>query len=250
MKSLKGSQDPQNDLLKLLSKYPEVTRVIPILVAVREGVLTLLDSLDPAISYLQLDFSKQRYSQDELKHIVKFTNRTGLLEQICRMESTADYLLGVEVGLDTNARKNRSGLFLEQVVREAIQPILKRNKNLSVIEQIPFNRLANDFGIPVPESSKGVKFDFVILGGDKPVNIEVNFYGGTGSKPNEISRLYSKRGPDLSDAGWKFVWLTDGQGWEKMKNLLGGAVRSIDYVINTELLRKGLLESIVLDSKQ
>jgi len=86
----------------------------------------------------------------------------------------------------------------------------------------------------------------VVISKGRATNIEVNFYGGTGSKPGEIVSSYTNRGEVLSSAGWKFIWLTDGEGWKAMQNPLRVGVEYIDYVINAYLLRKGLLEKIIL----
>jgi len=86
----------------------------------------------------------------------------------------------------------------------------------------------------------------VVISKGKDSNIEVNFYGGTSSKPGEIVSSYINPGEVLSSASWKFVWLTDGEGWESMQNPLRVGVEYIDYVINAYLLRKDLLEKIIL----
>ena len=59
---------------------------------------------------------------------------------------------------------------------------------------------------------------------------------------------YINREDVLSFEGWKFVWLTDDEGWKSMQNSLRVGVEYIDYVINTYLLRKGRLEKIILTS--
>ncbi len=131
-----------------------------------------------------------------------------------------DYLQGVEVGLDTNARKNRSGLFLEKMVIEVIIDLIARKPDIKWLEQKNFKYLETEFGISIPPPLRNRKFDHVVIRKGKATNIEVNFYGGTGSKPGEIVSSYINRGEVLSAAGWKFVWLTDGEGWKSMQNPL------------------------------
>jgi len=99
--------------------------------------------------------------------------------------------------------------------------------------------------VKIPTSLRDRKFDYVVVNKGKATNIEVNFYSGTGSKPSEIVSSYTDRNRVLASSGWKFVWLTDGMGWKKMKNPLRVVVENIDYVINAHFLRKGLLEEIV-----
>jgi len=245
LKSLRNSSKPAHDLRHLLTRYPEVIKVIPILLACRDGIIKVLNSIEPDIKYKIFDFSKTSYTAEGIDDVVEFTKKTGLL-MLCQMESSIDYLLGVEVGLDTNARKNRSGLFLEKMVREAITELVGRHPDIKWLEQKSFKHVESEFGVSPPRSLRDRKFDHVVIAKGKATNIEVNFYGGTGSKPGEIVSSYINRGEVLSSAGWKFVWLTDGEGWKAMQNPLRVGVEHIDYVINAYLLRKGLLEKIVL----
>ena len=248
LKSLRNSSSPATDLRDLLSRYPEVVKVIPILLACRDGLIKVLNAIEPDIQYKSFNFSKNAYSANELEDIVEFTQKTGLLDMLCQMESATDYLLGVEVGLDTNARKNRSGLFLEKMTKEVIGDLVARNPDIKWLEQKSFRYVENEFNIAIPPSLRDRKFDHVVISNGKATDIEVNFYGGTGSKPGEIVSSYINRGEVLSSAGWKFVWLTDGEGWKSMQNSLRIGVEYINYVINAYLLRKGILDKIILTS--
>lgn len=248
LKSLKNCSNPVSDLRDLLKKYPEVIKVIPILLACRDGLLKVLNSIETILQYNTFDFSKKKYDAEEIDDIVKFTKNTGLLNALCQMDSATDYLLGVEVGLDTNARKNRSGLFLEKMVTETLNGLSAHNSGLVFVEQKTFRYVEDRYGIHIPPTLRDRKFDYAAINKDKATNIEVNFYSGTGSKPSEIVSSYINRGEVLSSAGWKFVWLTDGQGWKKMQRPFHVGVANIDYVINANFLRKGLLEKIMLSS--
>lgn len=165
---------------------------------------------------------------------------------LCQMDSATDYLLGVEVGLDTNARKNRSGLFLEKMVTETLHELSARNSDLVFVEQKTFGYVENVYNVKIPPTLRDRKFDYSVISKGKATNIEVNFYSGTGSKPSEIVSSYINRGEVLSSAGWKFVWLTDGQGWKKMQRPFHIGVENMEYVLNANLLRKGLLERVIL----
>lgn len=165
---------------------------------------------------------------------------------LCQLDSATDYLLGVEVGLDTNARKNRSGLFLEKMVTEILNELSSRNSDLVFIEQKTFGYVEDKYHVKIPTALRNRKFDYSVISKGKATNVEVNFYGGTGSKPSEIISSYINRGELLSSAGWKFVWLTDGLGWKKMQRPFHIGVENMDYVINANLLKNGLLEKIIV----
>ena len=245
LKSLKNSTNPINDFRELLAKYPEVVRVIPILLACRDGLIKVLNSIETDLRYKSFDFTKKKYNNEDINHITEFADNTGLLDILCKMDSASDYLLGVEVGLDTNARKNRSGLFLETLVDETLHELSSRQPNLVVINQKTFGYVEEKYDIIIPPTLRDRKFDFAIINQGKATTIEVNFYSGTGSKPSEIVSSYINRGEVLAAAGWKFIWLTDGMGWKKMTSPLRVGVAGINYVINVQLLRKGLLEKII-----
>ncbi|MFC2071229.1 DpnII family type II restriction endonuclease [Chloroflexota bacterium] len=246
LKSMKNSLDPVLDFHELLSKYPEVIKVIPILLACRDGLIKVLNSMETSLGYKTFNFSQITYGAKGIDDIVRFTKNTGLLDILCQMDSAIDYLLGVEVGLDTNARKNRSGLFLEKMVKETLNELSSRNHDLMFIEQKSFGYIEETTNISIPSTLRDRKLDYAVIYKGEATNIEVNFYGGTGSKPSEIVSSYINRGEVLSSTGWKFVWLTDGQGWKKMQSPFHIGIENMDYVINTNLLRKGFLEKIIL----
>jgi len=245
LKSLKNSSNPSADFRNLINKYPEVIKVIPILLACRDGLIKVLNSIETGLQYKSFDFSKRDYDAKEIDDIVHFTKNTGLLDMLCKMDSATDYLLGVEVGMDTNARKNRSGLFLEKMVTETLKELSDRNSDLVFVEQKSFGYVENKYNVKIPATLRDRKFDYAVINKGKATNIEVNFYSGTGSKPSEIISSYSDRNRELKAAGWKFVWLTDGQGWKKMQRPLKVGIDNIDYVINASILRKGLLAEII-----
>jgi type II restriction enzyme len=245
LKSLKSSKAPENDLRELLIKYPEVIKVLPILLAYRNRILKIINSTESDLVYKTLDFYKANQSLEDIDNIVFFAKSSGLLNAICRVDSAADYLLGVEVGLDTNARKNRSGLFLEEMVRDSLQSAASSKPNRVIIEQKTFAYIEEKYGIAIPADLRNRRFDFTVIENTQATTIEVNFYGGTGSKPSEIVSSYVNRGQLLESTGWKFVWLTDGIGWRNMQRPLKVGIENISYIINACFLKKGILEKII-----
>lgn len=247
LSGLRGLANPKEHLRKLITKYPEVVRVFPLLLAERENILKVLRALKPEYKYIIYDFRGGMYSQSEMDSIVDFCEKTGLLKALSSMDSTIDYMTGVEVGLDSNARKNRSGNFMEDAVDEILAGILSSNPSITRVSQKQFKYLQRELGIKVSDGLKERKFDEVIIINKLGINIEANFYGGTGSKPMEIVESYISRKRELDTMGWKFVWITDGYGWQKMRNQLRRGLENFEYVLNLNMLQRGLLEKIILE---
>ncbi len=159
--------------------------------------------------------------------IMEFLNGTGLADVFKNREikNLVDYVFGVETGLDTNARKNRSGDYTETLVA-----MILRSKGVEFEEQV------SSSNFPAISEVLGADqkiFDFCIKTATKTYLIEVNFYSGGGSKLNEVARSYTDVGPKVNGVdGFEFVWITDGQGWNSAKNKLEEAFMAIPRIYN------------------
>ena len=141
-----------------------------------------------------------------------------------------DYVFGIETGLDTNARKNRSGHIMENYVAS-----LLTNNNINFRKEVYSNEW-DEISAVLGDDEK--RFDFVIDTPNTKFLIEVNFYSGGGSKLNEVARSYSDIAPKINSVpGFEFVWITDGIGWRSAKNKLQEAYHIIPRIYNlTDIL--------------
>ncbi len=159
--------------------------------------------------------------------IMEFLEGTGLADVFRNQEirDLEDYVFGVETGLDTNARKNRSGEITESLVKR-----LFTNAGIDFRQQVS----SNEF--PAVAAALGADqkvFDFVITTETKTYLIEVNFYSGGGSKLNEVARSYTDIAPKINSIkGFEFVWITDGIGWNSARNKLQEAFAAIPSIYN------------------
>ena len=159
--------------------------------------------------------------------IMEFLEGTGLADvfRYQEIKDLEDYVFGVETGLDTNARKNRSGEITESLVAR-----LFTNAGIDFRQQVS----SNEF--PAVAAALGADqkvFDFVITTDTKTYLIEVNFYSGGGSKLNEVARSYTDIAPKINDVdGFEFVWITDGIGWNSARNKLQEAFAAIPSIYN------------------
>lgn len=159
--------------------------------------------------------------------VIRFLNETGLSDVFRKSEikDLVDYVFGVETGLDTHARKNRSGDITELLLHR----ILQRNgiKHRTEVYSHEFPDIQKALG------ADEKRFDFVIKTSKKTFLIELNFYNDGGSKPNEVARAYRELAPIVNSIkGFEFVWITDGEGWNKAKSKLSEAYNDIPRVYN------------------
>ncbi|MBE6275191.1 MAG: restriction endonuclease [Bacteroides sp.] len=194
--------------------------VMDILIAVRsEGKKKVLNALGESI-VLDTLFNS-------VDGVMEFLTDTGLADvfQTRKITNLVDYVFGVETGLDSNARKNRSGHVMEDVIA-----------NLFAENEVSYRTEVYSSEWPALAQALGEdekRFDFVVETSQKTYLIEVNFYSGGGSKLNEVARAYSEIAPKINAVdGFEFVWITDGIGWKSAKNKLQEAFNIIPNIYN------------------
>lgn len=163
--------------------------------------------------------------------VMKFIEGTGLDKVFKNKEvkDLVDYVFGVETGLDTNARKNRSGEITETLVARIFD-----NAGIKYREQVSSKEFP---AISAVLGADQKVFDFVISAKGKTYLMEVNFYSGGGSKLNEVARSYTDVAPKVNGVpGFEFVWITDGIGWNSARNKLEEAFAAIPSIYNLTTL--------------
>lgn len=243
LNSLIGSKDIEVEFEKIIKKYPETLKCIPILLAVRKYEIYVQDEGN---NYL-FDFNNINYSLEEYK---MFMSKTGLFNLIENhlVNNLVDYVLGIEVGLDSNGRKNRGGHLMENLVEEYI---MKAGyvKNETYFKEMNISEIERRFKIDLSSiSNKGKtvkRFDFVVKSENAIYGIETNFYASGGSKLNETARSYKQIAQEVENIdGFKFVWITDGSGWNSAKNNLNETFEKLNHIYNIDELEKGILNSL------
>lgn len=104
-----GQEDMEKAVKRLWDENPRVFSVLDILIAVRtKDKKKAIDSNGDI--HLISDYFKSP------EQVTEFLNETGLSKvfQQKQIKNLVDYVFGVEVGLDTNARKNRGGHIMEK----------------------------------------------------------------------------------------------------------------------------------------
>ena len=245
-----GKENIEEEFLSLVEEYPKVRKILPILIAIRDDKL----SSTPIITNMEtlIPESKKYIFNDEINEKIKkelliFFKETGLKEffESKVVKNLVDYCIGVEVGFDTNARKNRTGTLMENIVGKYLETFCTKNKNFSFIEQATQKRIKEFLNYEIEIDKNSRRFDFALL--DKTENklylIEVNYYSGGGSKLKATAGEFIMLNNLISepDKNINFVWVTDGQGWHTSKAPLLEAFGHVKYVFNLKMLKDGYL---------
>lgn len=245
LNSVVGSQNIEQDLYKIIKKYPEVIETFPLLLAIRADSVDILIDTQNFI-YTHFDFTKRNLTDSDCKELASFIMQAGLgkLLQDRNIKNLVDYATGVEVGLDSNGRKNRGGTLMEEIVREFVEEVCTK-KGLQYMEQATATRIKKEWGIDMQVDKSSRRIDFAINKKGKLYFIEVNFYGGGGSKLKSTATEYSKMNDYWNQQGIEFIWITDGKGWESTLKPLREYFDKANYLVNLELLTTGILSSII-----
>ena len=244
LNSLIGSKTIEEDFKNIMLKYPETLECIPLLLAVRSTEIFVKDEIN---EYL-FDFKKMVYSMDDY---VRFMQESGLFDLLQNhiINNLYDYVLGIEVGLDSNGRKNRGGHLMEDLVEKYIKES-GFVKDVNYFKEMYLNDIEKRWNIDLSSLSGNnvstKRFDFVIKTPKQIYLIETNFYVSSGSKLNETARSYemlAKKAKEID--GITFIWITDGLGWHNAKNNLKETFNELETMYNINDLENGTLKQVL-----
>jgi type II restriction enzyme len=233
LSSLYDSKNIEEDFKNLYKKYPEILKVIPILISIRDSSIKLKD--------FELNFKKPNYP---IEKYCWFMKESGIFEILRTYSDLKTLVTGIEIGLDSNGRKNRSGTQMENLIEEYIKKL-----GFKYYTQINTSNIEEKFGLDLSSITANggttKRLDCVIHTENCTYLIEVNFYSSGGSKLNETARSYKHIASELKDnKNVKFIWITDGEGWKSAKNNLKETFEICD-IYNINDLENGILKKIV-----
>ena len=239
LNSLLGSKNIEEDFINLVTKYPEVLKCIPILLAVRNMEIPAMDE-EGAFIY---NFKKMNQS---LEQYIVFMNKTGLFDLLANRGVTniIDFVLGVETGLDSNGRKNRGGHLMEDLIEGYL-----KSEGVEYYKEMYLKDVEEKWGVNLSSLSNNGKsakrFDFVVKTKNMIYGIETNFYTSGGSKLNETARSYKMIAEECKNIqGFKFVWFTDGKGWTSAKKNLEETFDVLDSMYNIKDFENGVMNKL------
>ena len=243
MNSLIGSKNIETDFDNLFKKYPEIRKCLPLLIAVREKEIKVID-----------DGEKLKYNFtniDDIELLKRFMRKTGLFDLISNhlVNNLVDYATGVEVGLGSNGRKNRGGHLMEDVLQGFIEQAgFEKNKNY--FKEMYLKDIEEKWSIDLSALSNlgkvAKRFDYVVKTNNCIYAFETNFYSSNGSKLNETARSYKMLAEESKNIkGFAFIWITDGLGWQGAKNNLEETFDVMENIYNIKDLEQGKLKEIL-----
>lgn len=243
LNSLIGSKNIEDEFQNIMIKYPETLECIPLLLAVRSREIFVKDEIK---EYL-FKFDKMVYSMDDY---IRFMRESGLFNLLQNhiINNLHDYVLGIEVGLDSNGRKNRGGHLMENLVESYIIKAGYK-KNINYFKEMYIKDIEKKWNLDLSEISDNntstKRFDFVIKTDKQVYVIETNFYFSGGSKLNETARSYKMLAQESKKVkGITFIWFTDGTGWNSARKNLEETFNELETMYNIDDLEKGILEKL------
>lgn len=249
---LVGKENIEEEFLALIEEYPKVRKILPILIAIRDDKLScmpIITDIETLIPENKKYIFNDHVTENIKNELLIFFRESGLKDifENKHIKNLVDYCFGVEVGMDTNGRKNRTGDLMEDIVGKYLETFCQENKTFSFISQATKDKIKKAFDYDMEIDKNSRRFDFALYNQkDKKLYlIEVNYYGGGGSKLKATAGEYQYLNNFLKAQNLSFIWITDGVGWNTALRPLEETFNHNDYVLNLAMLKDGILKEIV-----
>ncbi len=240
---LLGKENLKEEFVKLYESNPDVIKALPVLLAVRENKLEVFDKATKESEFF--DFSN---GVDGAEKYFEFIKKSGLarLFQKDGIKNLVDYVMGVEVGLDSNGRKNRGGTLMEEIVGTYLKDYAEKH-GFEYLAQARATEIKTKWNYDVNVDKSERSFDFALYNPQtkKLKLFETNFYNGGGSKLKAVCGEFRSLYDELTKQGIDFVWVTDGLGWQTTKRPLEETFNHNNgQVFNLNMLEDSVLEEL------
>lgn len=248
LNSLCGTTSSTEELRSLLKKTPDVIKVFPLLLAVRDENISLLDSTSLSdFKFYDYDFGKIPSKEEEIDIFIKFFKKSGL-ENLIRSKKITniyDYVIGVEAGLDSNGRKNRGGTIMESLVKDMLVDIYNLDDSNFTDQGTP-KKVKELWGINLPVDKTSRRGDFIVNKNNKIYWIETNFYSSGGSKLKSTAGEYKALYNYFKQKNVEFIWITDGGGWKSAESAIEETFIATDYIFNLKMIQDRILDEVFI----
>ena len=133
---------------------------------------------------------------------------------------------------------------MENLVEFFVKDICERN-GYEYIAQATADKIKMKWNKDITVTKSSKRIDFAVNTPKKLYLIETNFYGGGGSKLKSTAGEYSEIYHQWTRDGHQFIWVTDGYGWKTTQRPLRDTFNVTDYIINLDMIQKGILEELL-----
>jgi len=237
---------------KFFVSHPDTLKTIPYLLGIREDKMNdgVLNVFDAGGDY-QLDF--KNIDGSNVDSYIKFLKDSGLLDVLKGNgihASVHDYTYGVEAGLNSNARKNRSGNEGESHLATILQNIVDNYPDVNIIrhEQTTYDKIVGEWYhlANFPKELSNRRFDGSLFCPERQRGLfaEVNNFNSSGSKSKSVSSEFDNVHAIFSRTPHIFVYITDGKGWIRDTTHLRTIINHVPNVFNYAMVEDGWLEDI------
>lgn len=182
--------------------------------------------------------------QDKIDLYLQFVRDSGLSWALRSglKKSVHDYAFGVEAGMDSNGRKNRSGEMGESYLETVLNQIAKQTGWIAH-GQTTVSTCEEWYGIKLDDTFDNRRFDGSLFNPTRKqlYLFEVNNFNSGGSKSKASATEFKDLHDRFSRTNHEFIYVTDGKGWDSDKSHLKEAMKYIGKVFNYRMIESGYL---------
>ena len=242
-----GKENIEQEVFELIKEYPQVIKAFPFLIAYRDTQVSMLTDVTEFL-YKDYDFKSRQLSNEDCQDLATFFIKSGLgdLVKDKKVKNLVDYVTGVEVGLDSNGRKNRGGTMMENIVETFVKSACEE-LGYEYMAQANAKKIKTHWNIDIQVDKSSRNLDFAINKNGELYFIECNFYGGGGAKLKSTATEYVKMNEYWNAQNITFIWVTDGAGWKSTLKPLREYFDKADYLLNLEMLKNETIFRIIED---
>lgn len=240
---LLGKDNLKEEFVKLYKTNPDIITALPVLLAVRDNNLEIYNQDTKESEFF--DFTNNDNDADKY---FKFLKESGLVRLFQKdgVKNLVDYVMGVEVGLDSHGRKNRGGMIMEEIVEPYIKNFTKK-RGYEYLAQARATNIKDQWGLEIKVDKSERIFDFAIYNPQtRSIKLlETNFFNGGGTKIKTVCGEFRGLYDELKKQGIEFIWITDGFGWQSTKRPLEETFNNNQgKIFNLNMLEEGILDKL------
>lgn len=243
---LVGKNKPEVELF--FKEKPELLKLIPKLLGIRSNLMKNgILGVDGFEETYYLNF--EDIEINKLDKYIEFIDESGLMEMFKNgiSKSVKDYYVGVEAGMDSNGRKNRSGKIGEEFLEKHLSKFASEN-GYEWLGQTTTSSVKEKYDVNLEKIFDNRRFDGSLYKPEskKLILFEINIFNAGGSKSKSASTEFQTLKNRISSTYHDFIYITDGDGWKSDQSHLREAIENIGHVFNTKMVKAGWVEDYLL----